>query len=73
MSKPFGKRTKDRLKTQLAKEFLQLLGEGRNLPFNKLVKVVQGNYVKLMNGKIMLTAKTILCMMRGCIQAEIKM
>lgn len=43
MAKPFGKSTKDFLKSQSTKEFLQVLGEGRKIPSSELVQVTHGN------------------------------
>ena len=42
MAKPFGKVSKDWIKTQSAKEFLYLLGEGRKIPSVDLLKVIKG-------------------------------
>lgn len=43
MAKPFGKLTKDWLKTSQCKEFLSVLSEGRKILSSDLVKVTYGN------------------------------
>lgn len=43
MAKPFGKKTKDFLKSQSTKEFLAILSEGRKIPSTELVQVTHGN------------------------------
>ena len=43
MAKPFGKLTKDWLKTNQCKEFLSVLSEGRKILSSELVKVTYGN------------------------------
>lgn len=43
MAKPFGKRAKDWLKLQSAKEFIQTLSEGKNILSTDLVKVIYGD------------------------------